>query len=95
MNKMMALAFVTIALAGCNNNAKKNEQACNDWLAAAECGDFDFSTVIDCSLYAGDAYAKCDISGYFTCLTDNTTCDTASGIATVDAAACAAEAACE
>lgn len=95
MNRLMTFAFVTVALAGCGNNIQKNIDACNAWLDASECGDFDFSTVIDCNVYDNDAYKKCDISGYFDCLATNTTCDEALGIATVDAAACTAEASCE
>ena len=54
-----------------------NTAACNDWLAAVSCGEFDFTGVVDCSIYANLA---CDVADYFNCLTNNTTCDEVTGI---------------
>lgn len=79
----------------CGLDIPSNVDACNGWLSAIECGAYDFSTVVDCAVYDDDAYEKCDISGYFDCLSVHTTCDEVLGVATVDTEACADEAVCE
>jgi hypothetical protein len=67
-----------------------NVGACETWIDAAECGDYDWSQSVDCSLYAD---LQCDIADYFDCLTDNTACsggipDTSGWAACVELAAC-------
>jgi hypothetical protein len=59
-----------------NDGVFDNVAACEDWIDAASCGSFDFSTTVDCDLYAA---TLCDIADYFDCLTDNTFCDEALG----------------
>ncbi len=54
-----------------------NVGACEDWLASMECGDYDFSEVVDCSAYAD---YPCDISDYFDCLAENGSCDEDTGV---------------
>jgi hypothetical protein len=55
-----------------------NVAACNAWLDSLEgCGDFDASTVIDCSTY--DTLTACDITPYFDCLTQNFKCSDVGG----------------
>lgn len=82
-----------LALAACGNTGKKNVEACEDWLAATTCGDYDFSTSVSCSVY--EDY-DCDVADYFDCLTDNTTCDESTGIPDVTGwADCATLASCE
>lgn len=57
--------------AGDNGGAIDNVGACEEWIDASECGEYDWSSVIDCSIYAD---LPCNISAYFNCLTDNTSC---------------------
>ncbi len=56
----------------------QNVAACEEWLASMSCGDTDYSTLVSC-----DAYEEitCDVSDYFDCLTENTTCDEDLGVA--------------
>jgi hypothetical protein len=63
------------------SGATDNVAACNAWLSANQCGDYDFSQVINCQMYAG---APCDVSAYFDCLTDNTTCMEVGGMSYPD-----------
>ena len=72
-------------------DAVDNVGACENWIDAAECGDYDWSQSVDCSLYANLA---CDIADYFNCLSDNTACndgipDTAGWTACAELATCA------
>lgn len=95
--RMAALACVAAGLAGlfaCGHAIPSNDELCEAWLESSACGTFDFSTVVDCAQFADEHYNKCDLAGYFDCLDAHTTCDAALGIATVDTAACAAEALC-
>ena len=70
-----------------------NVKACNDWLESISCGSTDFSTMVDCSVY--DGY-NCDVADYFTCLTENTTCDETTGIPDIAGwAGCADKAQCD
>ena len=76
------LAIFTLSI-GCDDDdggstSHDNVKACNDWLASMSCGSFDFSTGTDCNIYK-DA-TTCDLSPYFKCLTNNTTCDEVNGI---------------
>ncbi len=54
-----------------------NVQACQDWLDAYSCGEYDFSDSVDCGLYSNYG---CDVSDYFDCLTENTFCDEETGV---------------
>jgi hypothetical protein len=54
-----------------------NLQACETWRSTLICGTTDFTTVFDCSQVA---MLTCDISGYFTCLSQNFVCDEINGI---------------
>lgn len=87
------LAFSTGLLAsGCSDDVD-NVEACESWLEATSCGTTDFGLFIDCSIYED---TECDISAYFDCLTDNTTCDEATGVADVTAwSMCASKAQCD
>ena len=51
-----------------------NVAACNDWKNAVSCTGADLTVLnmLDCSMY--DSYA-CDLSAYFDCLSDNTSCN--------------------
>lgn len=71
----LLLASLALALSACGYD---NVGACEDWVASMECGDYDYSSVVDCSVY--EDY-NCDVADYFDCLTDNTTCDDATGVA--------------
>jgi len=67
-----------LVMASACSKGKKNVAACEDWLASMSCGDTDYTTLVSC-----DAYEEttCDISEYFDCLTENTTCDEDLGVA--------------
>ena len=54
-----------------------NVRACEDWLDAVSCGEYDFHDTVDCSVYAE---TDCNIVDYFECLTDNTVCDEETGV---------------
>jgi hypothetical protein len=98
VNRFLALVVIGSALAGCGNQIKKNIEACEGWneALASACEGADVSAIaLDCTVYDNEAYKKCDIAPYFDCLTENTACDEATSIVTVDVAACAAEASCE
>ncbi len=70
-----------------------NVQACEDWLDAVSCGEYDFSTSVDCSVYE---YTECDITDYFECLVDNTVCDEKTGVPDMSGwGACTEYASCE
>ena len=93
MRNFAILGVVAMMAAGCGNVGKKNVEACDDWLASMACGDTDFSGLIDCGVYEE---TTCDVSDYFTCLSDNTTCDEDAGIAdTTGWADCVSKASCE
>lgn len=67
-----------------------NVTACEEFLDEVSCGDFDFNTVVDCSIYK---QTTCDISDYFDCLSDELTCtdgvaDTSGWASCVDEAEC-------
>ena len=72
-----ALAVLGLALSACPSF--DNVAACEEWLASMECGDQDFSGLVDCEIYSADSY-PCDVADYFNCLTDNGSCDDALGI---------------
>ena len=76
---MLVVLVAGLIFVGCgdDDDAADNVGACEDWVAAMECGDFDITQYIDCAIYEETA---CDISDYFDCLTDNTTCDEATGM---------------
>ncbi len=87
------LLLSALALSACTSVGQKNVEACQDWIAASSCGDTDFSGYLTCSDYES---LTCDISGYFDCLTVNTTCDESTG--TVDTSgwgSCAEETTCQ
>ncbi len=79
MQKFLAITasslLALVGLVGCQS--ADNVASCESWLDAVSCGEYDFSTAVDCSIYED---VECDISDYFDCLTDNTTCDEATGI---------------
>jgi hypothetical protein len=88
---MRFLPLLAFALAACGK--PDNVGACEDWLDAVECGDYDYSTVVDCSTY--EDY-DCDVSAYFDCLTDNTVCDESTGVPDTSGwTACASELECK
>lgn len=90
---MRSIIFAVISVLGLAACAPDNVGACEDWLTSMECGDYDYSTVVDCNVYKDYA---CDVSDYFTCLSDNTTCDDATGVAdTTGWTECTSLAACE
>ena len=60
-----------------SNDKWGNVQACEEWQAGAECGDYDFGDVMDCSVFSN---YPCDLNEYFACLADNTGCDAKTGI---------------
>ncbi len=72
------LILSVLGLTACGSVGDKNVSACEDWLASMSCGDTDFSTLVSCDVYQD---TTCDVSDYFTCLTDGTTCDEATGVA--------------
>lgn len=81
---LVALAVSSVAV-GCNYG-KRNAKACEDWIesmdesfAGSECEGTDFSSLIlgGCEAYED---SKCDISEYFVCLEENTTCGEESGV---------------
>jgi hypothetical protein len=60
-----------------SSSGADNVGACEDWLASMECGDYDFSELVDCSIYSD---TPCDISDYFDCLAENGSCDEDTGV---------------
>jgi|GEM_PF-5073181 len=94
---MRPIAFVTLAaahllLAACTFD---NVGACESFLDATACGEFNPATSIDCTAYEP---ARCDISAYFDCLSDEFVCDGSTDPATADTsgwAACEELAVCE
>ncbi|HET6584477.1 MAG TPA: hypothetical protein VFG69_13540, partial [Nannocystaceae bacterium] len=67
-----------------------NVAACEAWIEGFECDGFDIGQTLHCDEYAG---FECDISDYFECLTDNTTCtmgfpNTSGWAACIDLAMC-------
>ncbi len=56
---------------GGDGSSPDNVAACEALVDEIECGEFDLSSVVDCSLYAGLA---CDIADYFDCVRDNISC---------------------
>ena len=78
MRKMILLGGLLGGLVACANAGEANVAACEDWVASMECGDTDYSTLVTCSSYSE---TTCDISEYFDCLSDNTTCDEDLGVA--------------
>ncbi len=88
MRKVLA---ILVFAAGCGG--VDNVTACEDWLAAVSCGEYDFSTSVDCSVYGE---TECDIADYFTCLTDNTVCDEETGVPDMSGwGSCTSYASCE
>ena len=76
---------------GGDGGAVDNVGACENWIEAAECGDYDWSQSVDCGIYANLA---CDIADYFNCLSENTACndgipDTSGWTACAELATCA------
>jgi hypothetical protein len=72
------------------STAPDNVGACQAWVDAYDCGGFDIGQSLNCDQYA---QVQCDISEYFECLTDNTTCtmgfpNTSGWTACVDLAMC-------
>lgn len=77
------------------NGSPDNVAACNAWLEANQCGTYDFSQAVNCQTYAA---TPCDVSAYFDCLTDNTTCMDLGGMSIPDTSgwtACTALAQCQ
>jgi hypothetical protein len=74
VNRLISLAVV--GLVACGGAAKKNVAACEDFIASLDCGAFDFSSIYPDG-FCEDTYGEttCDISEYFTCLTDGATCE--------------------
>jgi hypothetical protein len=70
---------------GCKDPAERSVAACEEYVASQECGDFDFAGAFPCDSYST---SECDLSGWFDCLDDKTTCDPEAGPST-DVAACA------
>jgi len=92
--KVLPLFLFGIGLAvGCKADSADNVGACEDYVAAVNCGDIDVG--IDCSIYKD---LDCDISDYFDCLTDNLTCEDMGGTKVLtpgpDYASCASKANC-
>jgi hypothetical protein len=77
MYKLLALPFIAILATSLTACAPDNVGACEDWVASMSCGDNDFGSLVDCSLYEE---TTCDIASYFDCLTENTTCDEKTGV---------------
>lgn len=71
MKKLFVLTSLLFLTTSCSEDFN-NEAACQDWIDAFSCGDTDISSSVDCSLYAD---VDCDVSDYFNCLTENTTCE--------------------
>ena len=91
---MRKVLGILVFAAGCGG--ADNEAACNDWLEAISCGEYDFTTSIDCSIYAEEAYADCDLVEYFDCLTAETVCDEETGVPDMSGwGNCASYATCE
>ena len=72
MKKVFAIlaicGFAGMGLQGCGTD---NVAACEEWIESLNCGEYDFSSTLDCSIYES---TECDISDYFDCLTENTEC---------------------
>lgn len=74
---LLISALCLLLATACGDDELDNVGSCQQWAAQTKslsCGGADMSKVvgaIDCTLYEG---LVCDISGYFTCLTDNTKC---------------------
>lgn len=69
--KLYGSVVVALVVAGCSNVGAKNAEACQAWLDDFECGTTDLSQYLDCAVFEE---TPCDVSSYFACLTDNTTC---------------------
>ena len=69
---LLSLAFV--GMTACKDVGKENVESCEAWVDSQSCGEYDFSSALGsgCSYYED---LDCDISGYFDCLTENTSCD--------------------
>jgi hypothetical protein len=74
VNRGLMLVVASV-LVGCGGVGKKNVAACEDYVATFACGSADVSAItgaIDCTVYED---TTCDISEYFTCLSDSYTCE--------------------
>jgi hypothetical protein len=69
----------------CKDPAKRSVAACEEFVSTQECGDFDFAAAFPCDSYST---AECDLTDWFDCLAENTTCDTP-GAPDSDSGACA------
>ena len=78
MTRLHLIGLASVALLTACSPGKANVAACEDWLAAMDCGDTDFSTLVSCDVYEN---TECDISQYFDCLAEETTCDDDLGVA--------------
>lgn len=87
---VLLMAVMTFCIGGCGAD---NVVACEDWIDEMSCGSTDFSALVDCNIYEE---TSCDIADYFGCLSDNTTCDEATGMTdTMGWASCASLALCD
>ncbi len=74
---------------GADGGAVDNVAACQEFVDAWNCDGVDLAQVVMCNVYEG---YTCDVSAYFECLADETTCDAASLQAAVSS--CASLASC-
>ena len=72
MIRILLLSLAFVGMTACKDVGKANVESCESWIDSQNCGDYDFSGDIVCSSYEE---LECDISGYFDCLSDNTSCD--------------------
>ena len=73
----LLLFSVLLTLTACKDVGKANVDSCESWVASMECGTTDFSSLVGCEAY--EDY-DCDVSDYFNCLSENTTCDEDLGV---------------
>jgi len=55
-----------------NKKGNASVEACESWLSTMVCGETDYTADFDCQIYGKE---RCDVSGYFYCLEQNTVCD--------------------
>ena len=74
-----ALAIATLATAavlagaGCGNSkGEASVESCESWREGMVCGELDYREEFSCEIYAEE---RCDVSLYFYCLEQNTSCD--------------------
>jgi hypothetical protein len=95
MRSMLVLSTAAW-LAGCEDDGEANPKACEDFVAALQCGDLDAAALGYADDYC-DVYAQsdCDMADYWKCMTGSVSCNPDTLELTVDAdGACAEKSVC-